>query len=689
MSENVYRYVRGLAEKKFGVSSLSPLQVLYGYAYVASMNDLTLSMYFRDDSDRRDIIAIRKVFDENRMDLSLIISAVPELENSKDGADDEGETKKVENEAKERDGSYSVNILKLVIDMPIPKLSLFRKGNDLRSVFFDPDNQSEDLYDHGDGLDSHKIINTLSSSGLDALKKNVSLPGLGSQALSGGSGQGFQTVFKKKIYTGASPSGGKSLSALTLVCTRLSEYLNEKMPGQREAVHLFVRNYFRSRLSYNEKSDRNVGGVMLLAGSAESELTRIVYLAARFLKTEAVRLRNPDEMWDLIEQCPGLFVLVENFESEDPEKLLFVQQVISEGYGAINVLSGRSVDYKQVIFVFTTDICKGNTSTEAVVDTLEKKSVQDPHRALTGLLGSFNPGNTVLFRHPDIRFRLSAINRGITLCEAAMSDEYGLKLKNEGDLVSLILYSCIGTKKWDAISGMSRQMIEDEIYEIGRHLGSSSEDLDELSEVRITVDTDDCDDEAKSLFEDNEKYTILYIGDEKDILNVNLPDRINLVACTDEGSVTQKAEAGDIRFVLTDISYGPEGDKEYLSIDDRRSAGMKIFELLSRKYPNLPVYIAEKEKLERHDRDVLSEAGAEDFVAMQDPAQISDALMKIGNMLYLQKKSDELESSKLILKYNTSQKINLSEKYAQIRFYDFRITKAGDSSEAGKSSSAV
>ena len=60
MFENgVYPYLRGISERQFETGELTPLQLIYGFATVASMNDLTLSLYFRGEKDQEEIGKIR------------------------------------------------------------------------------------------------------------------------------------------------------------------------------------------------------------------------------------------------------------------------------------------------------------------------------------------------------------------------------------------------------------------------------------------------------------------------------------------------------------------------------------------------------------------------------------------------------------------------------------------------------
>ena len=285
-----------------------------------------------------------------------------------------------------------------------------------------------------------------------------------------------------------------------------------------------------------------------------------------------------------------------------------------------------------------------------------------------------------LFNYPGIQSSIGAISRGISVCEKEISEKYELAVKTDPKLLPLLLYSCNDVERWDSLVDTSGLVLKNEIYEAGRHLDNASDVLGKLQEIEFVVDTEGCDEQTRSLFEDDDEYSILYLGSEDDFKEVSLKDKVSIIFCGNEESAMLKVTEGDVRFVLIDISYGPQGEQKYLSIDDRKTVGMSVFELISKKLPCVPIYIAEKEIFAKHDEDVLIERGARDFVRMDDSAQISDRLHQIGNTLYLQRKADELSAHRMTLKYNTSQRISDNGDYAEIRFYDFRIEKAESTS---------
>ena len=646
MFENgVYPYLRGISERQFETGELTPLQLIYGFATVASMNDLTLSLYFRGEKDQEEIGKIREILNENRMDLSLIRSAVPMMETVGDIDEICSLTRQAEEKASDSDLPYSAAVLINLISLPIPELETLKKGHDLQDV-----------------LEKSFVSSIAGSESAGEAKKK---------------------------------SGKEVLADLITKCAQLSEYLNEKMPGEREAVHLFVQNYFRCEVSALENEDRTVGGVMLFAGPPEAEQERMIYLAGKFLDMEVTYPGKPEEMWEILDKSPKLFILIDEMEAGRPEMFGFYNRVISEGASAVNISDQREVNYKQAIIVYTTnegaelyeDRSRRFSSLPPISvlpylhDVFEKKFTQDgvwqiPESVIRDLLSTFNSQNIILFNYPGIQSAIGAINRGISVCEKEISEKYDLMVRSDPRLLPLLLYSCNDVERWDSLVDTSGLVLKNEIYEVGRHLDNVSDTLASLQEIEFVVDTEDCDEATRALFEDDEEYTILYLGSSDDLGDVSLKEGVKVICCSDEESIMQKVTEGDVRFVLADISYSPYGEQKYLSIDDRKTVGMSVFELISKKLPCVPLYVAEKEDFAKHDEDVLIERGARGFVKMDDPARISDRLHEIGNTLYLQRKADELSAHRMTLKYNTSQRISDNADYAEIRFYDFRIEKA-------------
>ena len=137
MEENkLYDYIEKLAEKKFKVEKLTPLQLLYAFASVAAMNENVVNIYFPEEKDRQEILKIREEIDRQGLDTTLLKTAIP-LIDGKEGVDTQ--TIKVDlvktQVAGNRKEEYALGVLQELFTLAIPELLLMQKGRELKDIF--------------------------------------------------------------------------------------------------------------------------------------------------------------------------------------------------------------------------------------------------------------------------------------------------------------------------------------------------------------------------------------------------------------------------------------------------------------------------------------------------------------------------------------------------------------------------
>ncbi|MCR5250786.1 MAG: AAA family ATPase [Lachnospiraceae bacterium] len=698
MEENrLYSYLEELAEKKFKVDKLTPLQLLYAYASVASMNDSVINVYFSDEKDREEIIHIREEIERQGLDTTLLKTAIP-LIDGKEGV--ETQTRQVDNirEKAEKDHSdvFALTVLQNLILLEIPELPLMKKGRELKDIFA--------YINHDDAAKPAAKEVTK--------EKEESGPESGSATMFSG-----KEIFGKKDEADAENEDGEAeteeaseedgtenlsqrerLEILLNKTKQLYEYLNEKNPGQMEAVHGFVQNYFRSELLCDSENIRKgVSGIMLLSGPREVNKPGLLHQAAEFLKMPILNMDNIGSekepvkaLFEFVDHNPRCFILASEMELVTPSMVSLLCDII-DGDLKAERKDGKKVDFKKAVMVCTTDVGRelyedrsqrfSRAGFAVILDALKEDMLSSdkkkpvPESWTERFLSNFSGENTILFDRLDAFTLYDVIRKDLDKGAAAIMETYGLHTEIDPKLAQLLLYKNNWITGADEIRAQSESLVKDELFDLGRHMNDLRSSLPKLENLRMVLEYDDDGEDVRELFENPDGLHALYLGDELDPKEYCLPENYRITYCDDEEKAKKIAIEEDIDIVLIDPLFGEQDNTGYLSIDDRKSMGIRVFEELTRRLTQVPVYLVEKKELPLHEEIELREKGAWGALSLQDPLAFSNRLVQIGNMLYTRKKVNELYAKAKTLEYNSAQKISDDGKTAEIHIYDLAIRK--------------
>ena len=717
MEENkLYQYIENLAEKKFDVEKLTPLQLLYAYAAIASMNENVISIYFSEEKDREVIAGIRAEIEKQGLDTSLLKTAIP-LIDGKQGNDTQilklADT--VEKADKAHEDDIALTVLQELVKMDLPELSLMKKGRELKDIFAYINHDKKAEENESSEAPAEKTAEAVAEAPVPEEKAEETIEEKAEEkpeereAPKAPEGE----IKKRNLLQEALAANAKKdapeeeeddglsqrerLEKLMSRTEQLYEYLNEKNPGQKMAVHAFVQAFFRNEiLSNSDEAEASPMGVLLLAGPKEANKQKMVRQTAEFLDMKYMSVTG------VLEE--NLSRRISGFRDANQRAVILVNDMellLASQVGELpELFDGKAADKKDakktknrnVMLVFTTDIGQdlyedrsrrfSRTDHSVVLELIRDYYMNDekkramPTAWADRFLSIFSKENVILFDKPDALTLHDVIRKELDKNAANILETYGFRTELDPKLPAFLLYRNNTVSGMDELKACTEALLKDELFELGRHIGNLKESLPRLETLRIVLDQDSSDEEVKSLFEDNDGLHALYLGDELDPQEYCLPENYRISYCKDEEKAKRTVIEEDIDIVLIDPEFGPrEGSQDFLSIDDRKSVGIRAFEQITNRLPQLPVYFVGKEALAAHEETALEEKGAWGFLQLQDPIEFANRLVRIGKMLHTQKKVNELYAKTKTLDYNTAQKISEDGKTAEIHIYDLVARK--------------
>ncbi|MBO5261350.1 MAG: AAA family ATPase [Coprococcus sp.] len=498
---------------------------------------------------------------------------------------------------------------------------------------------------------------------------------------------------------------------------RLSNRLNCKIMGQAEAVRMFCDGYFQSEvLKDADKDQTGPSATFLFAGPSGVGKTFLASTAAQMLDMPFLRLDmseyysdnsvhvltgvpktyaspKPGTLTKFVSKNPRSVILFDEIEKAG-ESVLFQFLQVLDGGSLTDSYTEESVDFTQTILIFTTNVGKSlyeerdrdNLSAipkSVVIKAIEQEKDEYGHSKIPAAMCSrFASGNIIMFNHLGVDSLIDIANDRFGVYTRKINKLYDYNVEIDEKLSSVLLFSQSSSMDARNISAQSLIMLKNELYEFGRHVPAPEASLNTLEKLKFCVDTSKSSKEIQDLFSNDSAADILFIGDAKDLEDVPVSTRCIIHVAPDRNKAKSIIANNNIEYVIVDPLYNVEdANSDYLSLDDRKSEGIYTFEEIKDSFPQLPVYILEKEVIGSEDKLQLIEKGARDFVKMDSKLEFSDRILHISDMIYLQKKVDDLSEHGRVLNFNTAQHFTDDGKTAELIYYDFRIQLATDADE--------
>ena len=681
MSENsIISYVEKLAEASFGKVYLSDLEYVYGYAKLILMDQGVLDSLFPGEAERKEIEQIRDLFSKEKLDPSLIKNAVPLLRDEKE----------IKKQSKDKsiwssEESSASKALEKLLQSDIPFLDIMREGHSIDDVF-SLLKQKDDKQTPSQVKEEDKPSNTSKSEKTEAAEKD-----------------------KKSM-----PVGKERFSALVKQTNNLSQCLRCKIFGQDEAIRLFADGYFQSQIFRSENYEqKGPSATFLFAGppgvgktylaSSVAEILGMPFLRldmSEFSQQDSVQRLSgvpktyaapkPGVLTEFVKNNPSSIVLLDEIEKADIDVIYQFLQILDGGI-LTDEFTNKSISFKDVLLIFTTNVGKklyednSNNNLSSLPRSVVMKEISNEVNERgnpvfpSAICSRLASGNVIMFNRLGVHNFIDIINKKFNEDVVMFKNLYGYDISIDKRIAPMLLFSQSTNMDARNMSSQSSILLKNEFHEFGRQALGKTDSLLSIDKITLNVDLDNESAAVKKLFINSEESAVLYIGEPDKISGIPLNPKIK-IEYSDKNTVLDDIVQKDISFVLIDLKYDMSAnDKGYLSLDDVKNEAVVTFDKISNKFPNMPIYFVHKDEIRREDIDTFLELGARGFIKWSTDAELSDMIIQISDMVYMQARVDELSGRGRVLTYNTAQQIKGN--VASISFYDFKIEVAADADE--------
>ncbi|MBR5974595.1 MAG: AAA family ATPase [Clostridiales bacterium] len=709
---NIYTYVEKLTADAFGKDQeRSVLEVICGYAKLASMDEMVLHAMFSDEDDQKELEKIVQIFKDNGIDVKLLKAAMPFLRGKEIPSSDgkklqEVLTKNSRPSVKEP----AAQILKDLLEGDVPGLANAKEGKDLDDVLNyletvpkrpepekEPESTKENKPEEKKG--SEEAEKGKSENRSEGKKEEKDSSDKKSEGKSEAKAEEKATSVLSEII---------SLDKLTLEANRLYERLKVKVFGQDEAIRLFAQGYFQSRLFRREDEEKKgPKSTFFFVGPSGVGKTYLAETAVEILDVPFRRFNmgqycqhdsldtligipknyqgtGEGALTSYVRKNPSSIILFDEIEKANSDIITMFLQILDDGK-IEDKSTGKSVSFKDTILIFTSnagrrlyeDNDRENLST--LHPSIIQKEIIDEEILSPAICSRLFSGNVIMFNRLSVHILVDIINEKLKKDAALFKNTYNFDVTFDPRVAPMIILSQSARSDARKATAQSELLLRNEIHEFSRFAVRSPETFKKIKSFSFTLDLDDASEEVRYLFENKEITTVLYIGDPADFKDVPLSPKCK-IEFSDCEHALETIATKDISYVLIHIQYAKSDNKKgYLSLDDIKSESVRAFDLLSEKMPNLPIYLVHKEEIWDGDMINFIERGARAFIHWKNDLEMADQLAQIADMVYLQARANELSSRGRVLSYNTAQKI--SKGVGNIVFYDFKISIAADAGE--------
>ena len=691
INNSIFEQVKKLADTSFGGSDKSFVDIIYGYAKLISMDESVLNVLFAEESEQQDLADIIRILEKNDIDVNLLKQAAPffhtnstddeEIKQLQNFLDDLGSTKE----------DYSAaQILEKLFEMDIPEIELVKKGHTIDDIISYVDDEQTG------GKTKPQKIKSKKSEKKESTKKET---------------QNENT--NEEVKSADKNSENDSFMSLVKKTTRLYDSLRCHIIGQDEAIRLFCEGYFQSEVFKNVEKNRNKpGATFLFAGPPGVGKTYLASTAAELLDMPFLRIDmseysqtdsakrlsgvpktfaapKPGTLTKFVKDNPSSIILLDEIEKACDDVIYLFLQVLDGGILTDEFLS-ESISFKDTILIFTTNVGKklyenrdrmnlSSLPRSVVMKEIEnEKDEYGDNMFPSAICSRFASGNVIMFNHLGVNDLTTIVNSKFNENVELIKEGFNYDTSIDKHLASMLIYSQSTNMDARNMSSQATLLIKNELYEFGRHTVANSKKLNNLKKIDFKLKFDN-DSDIAELFKNEGVSNILFVGSPDKIKDVPVSPLSNII-CGNKNNALDIISKNDIDFILIDIGRTRNNEK-YLSLDDIKSDGVVAFDIISEKLPQMPIYIVHKYKISNENKTNFFERGVREFIEWNDNALLADKITEISEIVYMQKKVDELSSRGRILKYNSAQRFSDDGETAEIIFYDFKIAIASDSDE--------
>lgn len=511
-----------------------------------------------------------------------------------------------------------------------------------------------------------------------------------------------------------------SVKTLTDETKELKNALLQNIIGQDYAVNSFVAGYFRSEmLSITDNDRTRPKAIFLFAGPPGVGKTFLAESAAKCLGL-------PYKRFDMSEysdkEAPMTFIgsdkvyknskegAVTSFVSRNPKCVLLFDEVEKAHINIIHLFlqmldAGRlkdtyteqEVSFTDAIMIFTTNAGRklyedtdqtdfSGLSRKVILKAIQKDVKPETNAPMfpSAICSRFNTGNVVMFNHMTAGSLYEIIRRELLRHAESLKKSAGIEIKIDEMVYTALLFSEGGIADARSIRSKAERFFDEQLYEYFRM--GKPEMASYLTDLTISVELPENDPSLRSLFENPEPPKIFVFSDGDNAGDFSRTVK-NAGVCilSDLEKARQELENG-FDMAVIDIYCGVRKYSDEMNMEDVDSDARDIFWYIKENYPELPIYLLQKEDMPVNPeslssykalgvRDVLTVGSFDDNIL---PAQIA----KAAELIHRQKSMDTLAQSNKLVSFETAQTYDLVENNGVIKLFDFEMSVAVDAEDS-------
>ena len=505
---------------------------------------------------------------------------------------------------------------------------------------------------------------------------------------------------------------------------KIRKHLQSVVFGQDHAIDTFATGYFQaSLLSMIDKSRRQPRATFLFAGPpgvgktflAESAAAALELPFMRFDMSEysekeaSIEFCGADKVYknaksgnvtDFVFRNPKCVLLFDEIEKSHLSVIHLFLQMLDAGRVRDNY-TDKEVSFREAIIIFTTNAGKQlyEESTTGDFSTVSRKVVmqalQTDINPLTrapffpgAICSRFASGNVVMFNHIGAHNLHSIAKKELLRQGTNLEKELGITLQVEELVYTALLFSEGSTADARTVRARAETFFNDELYELMRLIESSRvrTGVKDVERVKITVDLSRASSTIRNLFAVEGAPAVLVFAGEAlaNICAQNLKGFRVLTAQTVEQARTH-LKKGDVGLVLLDVQHGAAGfSLDTLNIEDVQSASRDFLMLLREQWQDLPIYLVESRTgaLTEEERISYLRQGIRGILCpTKSKASFGKKVKNIADNLYQQASMVKLARESKLISFETAQAVSKNGKTAEIKLYDFKLSRAVDSED--------
>ena len=711
----------------------TPEAVVYGYAKLLRMDEIPLRSIL-SEQDRKELDEVRKLMDENKLDMDLIKSGFILLIPMIRLQTEETNLYQQFEAFLERDVQKinSVEVVKKALQtMVLPVKDIFTTGHSMDDVFA----YLKELKIKAKTFDEQK--NGASEDADDDLRKQEKENNKGDAVLKEKAENGEhlrektekecalkeEQSTRKEAENQKTPVSEmeekKTFTMLAEKYRNLHRSLLDVVKGQDQAVSKFVQGCFQGEVLQQKEKGKQPRTYFFFFGPPGTGKTLLAETAAehmgvpvkKYNMSEYASQNSPDaligtsqiysnskegSLTRFVRQNPECVLIFDEIEKAHINVIRLFLQILGSG-SLHSVSKEEDISFRDTIIIFTSNVGKELYADRSVsLSTLPEKVIVNAVQSEINEYG--NPalpaeicsrlaaGNMIMFNHLSMRYLAEMADDNFRRISIDMEEVYGVPITYSNKLPLLFLYNRGSGIDARVATGQSGSFLKKEIYELTRQLDNNKA-ADGVSSIHFDIEWDGMDEELKRLFVNDGKAEVLFLVDKEmaDVLCFDTEKYTVYWAASIEEA--RKHLKKDITAVFINPFLGKRAENSHiLSIADYNTDGVIFFHELAEKQTGISVYLLEvDQEFSEVDRRTFLQEGASGTIVLKK--DYIEAFMRqfeqIMEELYMERESQTFSQRGWVIDCKSKQDVSSQKGTAKVLFYDLKKRMAIDMESRG------